>query len=890
MPRENKKTRVKGLPPKLQLVQRDNTSGSYPTAVKIASDNRSGKYNVFWNDNNTIVFDDVSDIRDGIINYYRFNSGSTSEEVTPNPVVDGTASFLIRPTFSNTASLTTADPSVTFTFQTHVTGNDAGFYTSASNPTYLPWFGPDYDPNLSSIDYYRPDYSFATGGLNNFNPGKNTAVSGAAEKPFSIAFWARNLDSNTPGIILSVARTNASWSAGTVSSASFVIEGRGTALQAVLFDSASNGIGININNALPGNTWRHVVFTYDGSTTFGGMSFYLDGRHASRTLLFQGTLGAYGGMQTSYTNDIVSIGALGKLQATIFGGDIDEMIFFNRVLNSGEIHDLYLSRVSIHTPSVENRFANGIYLGAGLPTNSPYWYNATVDDLVTDFTTSLYQTGTVKKGIGDNLAHFTPGQSFQPFRDLNNPAADGKSTGSEFYATGSKVEDVGPGFSQPLWSKSKIEIDISTVQSKTIGYRSGTNVGGDDFAMMYYNAGTKTYMPVGSRKRWDEYENASGVQYENFVNEKAIGFLPAVTIVAADSDARYFHQTPTSVFGFPYASKYFINPDDPVSSSILIPVSNYTSNPFLIEKIVVSFSCSHFAPDWETNAGAGLAAHAINTFFILNQRKQGKIQTTLKLSGSDFPVTEPNIEFVSTTNHNSGIMDLVTFNQFMFVGDTLAHATGAFPDNIWLDIQLSKEIKPFYVQDIYPGNRKFRFTGSMDLSGTVKSPTITMPNTYNSLSDLPFAYDTIELPSGNNSDGFVRIRSSGFTGGRNGLPGVSNPRNLVRGFESISEQTIQLQLGGTLGVPDIFARVPYMLQPGDQLIIGWQCAYPITEHSLLSDPFPFAPAPVYIGPELTINQGPATVTLYGSQIRNGEEFHDTLNQLLVTDAIHEVIE
>src|SRR5690606_12977348 len=148
-------------------------------------------------------------------------------------------------------------------------------------------------------------------------------------------------------------------------------------------------------------------------------------------------------------------------QATIFGGDIDEMIFFNRVLSSEEILDLYLSRVSIHKPSVENRFAYGVYLGAGLPTYSAYWYTVQVDDLITDFSTSLYQAGALKKGVGDNLAHFTPGQSFQPFRDLDNPAADAKSTGDEFYATGSKVDEVGPGFSQPLWSKTKIEIDLS---------------------------------------------------------------------------------------------------------------------------------------------------------------------------------------------------------------------------------------------------------------------------------------------------------------------------------------------------------------------------------------------------------------------------------------------
>lgn len=895
MPRNNKKTRIKGLPPKLQLDQRDNTSGSYPTAVKIASDNRTGKYNVFWNDNNTIVFGDVSDIRDGIINYYRFNSGSTSDEVTPNPVVDGTASFLIRPTFSNTASLTTTDPSVTFTFQMHVTGNDAGFYTSASSPTFLPWFGPDYDPNLSSIDYYRPDYSFATGGLNTFNPGKNTAVSGAAEKPFSVAFWARNLDGNTPGTILSVARTNASWSAGIISSASFVLEGVGTSLRAGLFDSASNGIGINVTNGLPSNTWRHIVFTYDGSTTFSGMNFYIDGKWSSRTNLFQGTLGSYGGMQTSYADDIVSIGALGKRQATIFGGDIDEMIFFNRVLNSGEIHDLYLSRVSIHTPSVENRFANGVYLGAGLPTNSPYWYDATVDDLITDFSTSLHQAGAVKKGVGDNLAHFTPGQSFQPFKDLDNPAVDGKSTGNQFYAIGSRVEDIGPGFSQPLWSKTKIEIDLSTNQEKTLGQFLGPSASAIDAVMAYYNHSTHAWSTVGSSQPATTFISSAlaGNSLLDYFTKKAVGFGRSILQTnAAENEAVLSSIRPIKEFTFPFGDTYFVPTSGP-SSSILYPLNNVIDKPFLLEKIVVDFSGAFNSGDYLSSWGGGALGFAASFFFILNQQTNagGVKQTVINnTTPNSFPV---NVTGSYTINHSSGTMDLVACLPIFTPGKRKEEWFGT--NGIQNPNSRESTLYPALIKNdnlnfIFPNSsslendiQRLKWSGRYIISGSVCSPSFRRTTTDDFIG-------TATIRSGAIGDNY-QIRLT-YPPSRTGIDTISITRDWLNPRKGDIFSPVFDTLAGTFDNVGAFSWVinPYILQPGDNLIFGWQSPFdPTVFEKLTPDGIFITGSGQQVG-QLTIASGLCKVTLYGSQIKNGEEFHDTLNQLLTTNAIHEVIE
>lgn len=865
------------------MQQKDATTGSFPSVVRIASDNRTGEYQVQYDDLNTIGFGETENILDNVISYWRFNSGS-SDEVTPINLSTPSASYRINPVFLND-SVKEQD------IVKHL------YYRSAQPPAFghfssgVPFAGPSDDTNPTSLCLYPGDLSVLSGNLALFNPGSETIVSGAKEKEFTIAFWVNCLSDFSPPnslqSVISVAEAGAvSQPLGIITGSILNVERVRNAehnnlFRMVIVDPNNNGIGVTASTPISGNIWHHYAFTYDGTKDFDSLKVYLDGQLVGQGNVFQGTLNAYSGMTSSLSDHQVYMSRLANDTNLQFDGFLDEVIFLDKALPEPTIKEIYNFTRTI-SKAKENPLT-GIYYGLGLPTNSKFIKHPT------EQTSSLFGTGKVVKGIGDSAATFTPGQSLQPFRDLNLPAVDGKSTGNKFYATGSRVEDIGEGFNQPLWSKTKIEIDISTVAPQTIGYRSGSNVGGDDYAMMYYNAGTKTYMPIGSRKRWDEYENSSGAQYENFISEKAIGFLPAINIVAAGPETRYLNQTPTSMFGFPYDKKYFVDPKHDISSSILIPVSNYINEPFLIEKIVVLFSCSHFARDWQANAGAGLAGHAINTFFVLNQKKAGRIQTELQLSGSDFPITNRNINFTRQVTHRSGAMDLVTFSQFMLVSDTEAHATGAFPDNSYLQTQLSKEIKPIFVRDIYPGDTQFKFTGSLELSGTVKSAAATMLNQYNSLEELPFTYDTVPVPSGNNSTGTVSIKSTGFTGGRNGILTKPNPRNYRRVFEGITNTKIQLLAGGTAEAPELFLRNPYLLQPGDQLIFGWQCAYPITEHGIMRNPFPFMPAPVYIGPELTINEGSAKVILYGSKIVNGREAHDTLNQLLTSETVHEVI-
>jgi len=78
---------------------------------------------------------------------------------------------------------------------------------------------------------------------------------------------------------------------------------------------------------------------------------------------------------------------------------------------------------------------------------------------------------------------------------------------------------------------------------------------------------------------------------------------------------------------------------------------------------------------------------------------------------------------------------------------------------------------------------------------------------------------------------------------------------------------------------------PYLLLPGDRLVLSVSKTRPVFFSTLTSDPYTSGS----IQHDIKLTTGSINITLYGSLIANGQEFHDTLNQPLASDAIHEVV-
>lgn len=87
-----------------------------------------------------------------------------------------------------------------------------------------------------------------------------------------------------------------------------------------------------------GNPWHFVVMTYDGSETYQGITFYIDGSADNGT----GFKNTYSGMANKAANVVIGAEYILGL-ANFYHGALDDVMIFNKELSSSEIQYLYNS-------------------------------------------------------------------------------------------------------------------------------------------------------------------------------------------------------------------------------------------------------------------------------------------------------------------------------------------------------------------------------------------------------------------------------------------------------------------------------------------------------------------------------------------------------------------
>lgn len=103
---------------------------------------------------------------------------------------------------------------------------------------------------------------------------------------------------------------------------------------------------INVGNrlfvygpALPINTWYHIIFTYDGSSSASGVKMYLNGTSVS-LVVQENTLTG-----TIQTNVPTNFGTRNGATGNFFSGKADEIAVWNIELNQSQVNDIYNSGV-----------------------------------------------------------------------------------------------------------------------------------------------------------------------------------------------------------------------------------------------------------------------------------------------------------------------------------------------------------------------------------------------------------------------------------------------------------------------------------------------------------------------------------------------------------------
>lgn len=588
--------------------------------------------------------------------------------------------------------------------------------------------------------------------------------------------------------------------------------------------------------------------------------------------------------------------------------------------------------------------SNIYFTSYGLPGDSIYLnaYERFAQEL-SGTMTAVMTTGSVRSQVVEGMPYMTfpIGQELTPFRDSGQPAVDGKSSNSAFFATGSAELLIGEGFSSPLWSKNKIEIDVSVpIECGSDLYMSGHGYGlsvpadsaiGVSYEMLYFNFTSKTWQGIGkgiSHGSTHYGKDFSGITSSPvpFEDMAMIGFSPSIISQYIDNSINQvsgaFEQQagagePFTNLGFPWHPKFH------ATSSQICNMSQYINAPFLVEKIVVELSAAYSISNDVyslttltnsynsiTNLTQSTVPAAINNFFILNQRNPSSFfhMENMRAYGNDAVITSSiptNIVLAKNSQETyvDTVRDILTWGGISSFannmpssvtrgGAAISYSASTLPVLTMNPKQLMTRDCVFssplnVTTDLTP----LSWAGSVYMALPAKSPKMIDSNDIDIAKSKCFSeLSVVADETGGEPDSRLYLKFGG--GGRDALGiTIPNGRNFI---SPISEITTIGGIKNSFNVnqyiittDDRYRYNPYILFPTDNLIFGWQ--QPLISKIMYSVALPdknFIPG---IFSSIRFLPGEAKVTLYGSYISNDKEHNDGTNQLLSSNSVHEVI-
>ncbi len=509
--------------------------------------------------------------------------------------------------------------------------------------------------------------------------------------------------------------------------------------------------------------------------------------------------------------------------------------------------------------------ANSIYYGTMLPSGSRF--------LTTELTTGLSGAGDVVRGIGDKWVSFTPGQNLGAFVDSGHPAVDGVVSTSvhvanTFYTTGTPVSVVGEGFQQPLTAKTKIVIPLVSSVQTSIGIEN--NQGKQlNFPMGYWNFNNGTIEGIGTGREFASYSLNNLSTVKQLLEEQLIAtnygvFSCSDGILASNPELVACGQQ-SSDFGFPFHGKFH------ATSSQLFKLTASMSEPFLVEKMVLELKLTlafNDCSDWIT---AGVPSAAIMNFFLVNQRDVFSFSDPAYQTIS-FNLGGANLTFLSGANVTGSIRDVVCMASFTsFFEPTGSPDLTRFKNNEFGNVDGYTTSEVGYDFDSLP----------IVLSASVANPIQSEGQAALSVNDDGGSNVTLVV-----TKQVCSTRSALYS--PTGRSWVSElPANTPRVTTRVHSTKFD-----TFDISQLSKKTnPYLLLPTDKLILAFHVPY---DRVLNQNPDGVTYRIHGDGPSVQVEPFKGKLTLYGSHLRVGDdgnwtEYHDTLNQLLNSDAIHEAI-
>jgi len=836
------------------------------------------------------------------------------------------------------------------------TSNNASTTVSYENTPIISQvvFGPD-----SIQKYWSATFSDATNtnavALNtdgNFcftslaSLGTPTATS---DRPFSISFWAKITPVSVAEYLFAKQYT------GVTNSYEYKAYWQSGQIYFLLKDmDSARFMGRRVDATSWTGAWHHFVFTYDGGGSAAGYPAYSEGLRiyvdGAEVVTINYSQSGYVGMKPNFSGALyVGTNEISSLETD---AQMAEFVVWSKQLSATEIKAIYNASLygsakllsgflnnpprtilqardnatgsyptvsRIGDPGRTGRYAVNFNDTSTVVFNSDVTVSYPTDlqladsayisqPIATPSTNATIQaTGTVRKGVSDANITFTPGEDLKPFVEDRLYASTPEAFTDPFYMTGSTVSDVGLGFTNPLRSKTKIEIDLAPIASDVFGFISGSDPvhasSAQDLSedpnvwpMVYYNFNERKFQKIGFGMPSTTVGGAGGTRdvKSMLIKSGAIGFSRGTELISEGLDAQC---RPISSFGFPSDTRYH------ATSSHLYPMSGVLNRPFLVEKFVYEFKAAYFVgTDVSTRdamfrpSGAAIVEDrttkgraSIMSFFILNQRSpmnvsyptyptinlnNGGGSSAASISSVSFPILIPSrtqlVRGEPYTNVDT-YRDLVSYGQATIF--TPGTSDTAFMNEAISTGGLGREV------NINVNAATAPMTASFVMSGTVKTtPAFTSGPVYR-ISKWPDHSNDKFVISTNYQGTRPGIKLTGTRGLTSNTPGATISGSMQDfGITTSGQGTSDSYTITTFEDYDIVS--PYLLKPEDNLIFGWQVPMPMGWRRASDGG---------TGPNMQVLPGKGKLTLYGSLVSDHKEHHDGLNQPLTSDAVHEFI-
>lgn len=571
------------------------------------------------------------------------------------------------------------------------------------------------------------------------------------------------------------------------------------------------------------------------------------------------------------------------------------------------------------------------------PTTLPRFYGDSEPSIIGRqdlFAGDFLVTASVVKSAIDPFLGAFPQGNVTPFKEGSNYEFLVTSTSFE---SGSNLSQLGDGLSQPLSAKTQVRFSLP------LSYN--TSMFGVSSSVYYYNKRIQSWqVPANSTSP----SNGSNQQSRSDIasplvdspNRRVIedvrGFGPLGNMVVSGSHTKttagdqtdaainspYSVANVTNALSKPYAKSIQTNEEYRASGDevFTLPIAH----PFLIEKAVIEVPVM-FGPGWFRDrttcimpleptlgsfdiGGPALTVALFNqTLFGSSSRRDliltGTITHTFdnykEIVVSNFAPIDNTYQVRPVGMPSFGASPSVVVNPTKGNSTATYQFTGSVP--VKCEAQVSNGVIVRLEFAMTGGSPTTNRLGVIDVFNT---PQITLGNqvTTNYAQSSYIAYinnfgrgATGFDPSGRSAFGKEFATSQVISS--NGK--IANPFYLTQSAgglltgnlaQFVPGQYLPAMTGGSnfrfnAAVPlENYLPSPYLAMPGDTIVLSISKARPAFYGSLMATPF--TSGTVH---DVVLLTGSINVTLYGSLLREGKEFHDPLNQLLASNAVHEIV-